>query len=94
MDAPSQRNLDKRQLVLLGCFLGNLECLERRVFEVAITVHAAEVLGFGPKMAFLGLDIFGLDLAREEAAGKGIVDDNIDAILAASWNELRFNGSS
>jgi hypothetical protein len=42
----------------------------------------------------VGLDVFRLDLAREETAGKGVVDDNVDTVLAASWDELGFDGAS
>jgi hypothetical protein len=55
--------------MLLRSLFSNLECLEGSVFEVAVTVHASDAICFGAKTAFVRLDIFGFDLAREETAG-------------------------
>lgn len=94
MDAPSQRNLDKRQVVLLRRFLGDFEGFECRLFEVAITVQFAYTLRFGTETTFVRLDVFRLDLAGKQTAGQGVVDDDINAILATCWNELRLNSTS
>lgn len=94
MNTPSQCNFKQRQVVFLSSFLCNLESLKRRVFEVAIAVHCANAVSLGPEPAFVRLDVLGLDLAGKEATRQRVVDDNIDAILAACGNELRLNGAS
>jgi hypothetical protein len=69
VNAPSQRDLEQGQIMLLRSLFSNLECLEGSVFEVAVTVHASDAICFRAETAFVRLDIFGFDLAGEETAG-------------------------
>jgi hypothetical protein len=43
--------------------------------------------------AFGGRDVGGFDLAAEEPAGKWIVNDNIDFVFSAAWDEFRLDGA-
>ena len=69
VDTPAQRYLEQRQVVLLRSIFSDLQSLESSVFEVAVAVHASDAVCFGAETAFVGLDVFGFDLAGEETAG-------------------------
>lgn len=67
MNAPPQRHLYHRQIMLLGRFLDNAESIERRVLEVAAAVHGAGVR-VRVRVAALGGDGGGFYFTGEEAA--------------------------
>lgn len=79
--------------MLLSCTLNNLQRIEGTLLEIALAVHATDTVGFFTKTSVVGDDISGLDFAREKTAGKRVVDDDIDFVLAAERNKLRFNGA-
>lgn len=93
MHAPAHRRLQHRQAVLLDHWLDDAEGLERGVLEVAGAVHGAHG-GGGVRVATLGGDLGrGFVLAREEAAGEGVVDDDVDVEFAAAGDQLGFDGA-
>jgi hypothetical protein len=94
VNAPSQRDFEEREVVLLRGLFCNLERPECGVFEVAVAVHAPDAICFCAETAVVWLDVFGFDFAGEETAGEGVVDDNVDAVFAARWDELGFDGAS
>lgn len=94
MDCPSQCDLEEGQIVLLCSILNNLQSVECTLLEVALTVHGANTVGLLAKATILGDDVGGLDLAREETTCKGVVDHNVDLVLATKRDELWFDSTS
>lgn len=90
MRAPPQRNLEKRQIMLLRDTLNELERFEVRVLEVPFTVHLAHV-GVLCEPTFIWSDVCGLDLAAEQSARKGVVDNDVNFVFAAAGDQLWFD---
>lgn len=86
MHTPPQRDLQQTQLVLLRHRLDDLEAFEDLGFEVAVAVHPAGG-GGGVAVAALfgrGGEGRGVVFAGEDAAGEGVVDDDVDGVFAAA----------
>jgi hypothetical protein len=90
MRAPPQRDFEKRQIMLLRHALNELERFEVRVLEVSFAVHLAEV-GILCEPTFIWSYVCRLDLAAEQPAGEGVVDNDVDLVFAAAGDELRFD---
>jgi hypothetical protein len=93
VDAPPQRNLEQRQAVLLCHTFDETECLKVGVFEVTSAVHVTEgrILG---EPSVLWSNVCRLDFAAEKASRKRIVDNNVNFVLPATWDEFGLNITS
>jgi hypothetical protein len=94
VNCPSQRNLEQGQAVLLCSGFNNLECIKSALLEVALAIHAANAIGLLAKATVVGDNVCGFDLAREQTARKRVVDNDVDFVLAAEWDELRLDSTS
>ena len=92
VDEPSEGSLEQSEVVLLHDWLDDRECLESGVLEVSLPVHATAGAFLVAETAALG-DFGGLVLAAEEAAGHGVVDDDVQAVAAAGGDELGLDGA-
>jgi hypothetical protein len=82
---PPEGNLQEGEIVLLRNLLHHGQGVKGCVPEVTLAVVlAGGRLGAEPRILVLRVLILGLDLAREETAGEGVVDDNVDTVPVAS----------
>jgi hypothetical protein len=94
VNCPSQRNLEQGQVVLFCSGFNNLECIESALLEVALTIHASNAVGLLAEATVVGDDVCRFDLAREQTASKRVVDNDVNFVLAAKWDELRLDSTS
>lgn len=90
---PPQGRLEHGQAGLVGGVLDNLQGPEGRVTKVAAAVHLAA--GGGVAEAALGRGgghVGGPDLAAQQTAGNGVVDDDVQAVTAAGRDQLALDG--
>jgi hypothetical protein len=76
--------------VLLSHTFDETEGFEVGVFEVTSAVHLTN-LGVLCETTFCRSNVSGLDLAAEESTCERVVNDNVDLVLSATGNELRFD---
>jgi hypothetical protein len=75
--------------VFLGSVFHHGERFECRIFEIPVTVvYASRGLCAESRVLVLGEMVLGLDLAGEETAGEGVIDDNVDAVAVARGDGL------
>lgn len=94
MHRPSQCCLDHGQLVLVDGCLDQLQRLECAFSEISLPIPGSHYAIGVAEAAALGDNVFGLDLAREESAGNGVVHHNIESVAAAGGKQLWLNVAS
>jgi hypothetical protein len=79
--------------VFLNNRLDDLEGFKGRIFEISFPIHLTHS---ADRIAIPTLfwDILGLIFSTEEASGKGIIDNNIEAVAFAGRDELVLEGAS
>ena len=92
MHTPPQSDLQQREIVLLSHWLNQPQGIECCVFEVYFAVYAATFSIVA--VASLCRDFVALVFPREYAASEGVVDDYVNTVVVACWDEFVFQRPS